>query len=347
MSIIGAGQRFKEWRRKWRARGLAVDRLLPFAFKVPAPDRNALEKRVAQDVAVPGDQKWVLTRDCKKTVVESCDWVTGFVAERLPAQVSLADLKLPSAVSHLAVSGDEVGEYIGSFDVLLRVRACDRVQSGFWCRYDKEAMALDVKITGVSAKLGLHSEYMLRIFRHGQKVFKAAKKDKANPVGACKAIAYLLRRPHGQTFGGAAHGGAWSFLALDAEKFCQWDPTSTNAPELLTHTGDLVVAGKSEGELAQASAPLVARVARAAPRRDRWKELEESCARRGWVAVLDFVNRFDKFKAARPKDAAERSVKRLSSNGCVLRNDDERAGRGRPRKMAKLRDLRRLYPELA
>ena len=133
---------------------------------------------------------------------------------------------------------------------------------------------------------------------------------------------------------------------MDAEKFCQWDPKSTKAPELLIKTGDLVVAGKSEGELAQASAPLVARVARAVPRRDRWKELEESCARRGWVAVLDFVKHFDKCRTARPKDAAERSVKRLSSNDCVLRNDEEHAGRGRPRKMAKLRDLRRLYPEL-
>ena len=59
MSVVGASQRFQEWRRKWRARGLAVDRLLPFAFKVPAPDKSAIEKRVAPDVVVPGDQKRV------------------------------------------------------------------------------------------------------------------------------------------------------------------------------------------------------------------------------------------------------------------------------------------------
>ena len=110
---------------------------------------------------------------------------TGFVAESLPAQVSLTDLKLPSAASQLAVPGDGVGEYIGSFDVLLRIRASDRVQSGCWYKYDQEGVALDFKITGVSTNLGLNSKYMLRIFRHGQKVFKAAKKEKGNPVGAC------------------------------------------------------------------------------------------------------------------------------------------------------------------
>ena len=133
MSVVGASHRFKEWRRKWRARGLALDRLLPFAFKVPAPDRSALQKRVASDVTVPGDQKWVLTADCKDTVVDTCDWVTGFVAESLPVQVSLTDLKLPSAVSNLVVPGDGVGEYLGSFDVLLRVRASSVYSYGLLC----------------------------------------------------------------------------------------------------------------------------------------------------------------------------------------------------------------------
>ena len=113
-----------------------MDRLLPFAFKVPAPDKSAIEKRVAPDVVVPGDQTWFLAQECKKMVVESCDWATGFVAESLPAQVSLTDLKLPSAASQLAVRGDGVGEYIGSSDVLLRTRASDRVQSGCWNKYE-------------------------------------------------------------------------------------------------------------------------------------------------------------------------------------------------------------------
>lgn len=164
--------------------------------------------------------------------------------------------------------------------------------------------------------------------------------------GACRAIAYLLRRPHGKTIGDAAYGGAWAFLALDAEKFCQWDPKSTKAPGLVTNTGGLVVAGKSEGEPAQASAPLIARLARAVPWRGRWKELEENDARRGWVAILDLVKHFGKCRTARPKNAAERSVKWLRSGGCLLRNDDAHAGKGRPRKMAKVRDLRRLHPEL-
>ena len=107
----------------------------------------------------------------------------------------------------------------------------------------------------------------------------------------------------------------------------------------------MATAGKSEGEPAQASAPLVARVARAVPQRDRWQELQDDYARGGWVIILDFVKHFEKCKNALPKNVAESVKKRLVAEACTLQDDDEHTGRGRPRNMAKIRDLKRVYPE--
>ena len=202
-------------------------------------------------------------------------------------------------------------------------------------------------MTGVSSNIGIDSEYMLRVFRHGQTVIKAAKRDKASAVGKCKAIAYLFRRPIGEKYGGGApRSGAWFFIALNADEFCKWDPKSKKAPQLLIQTGGLLAKGASEGERVQLSAPSVPLVARSVPKRDRWQELQQDYARRGWVVVLDFVKHFDKCKNALPKNAAESAMKRLSTHGCELQDDDQRVGKGRRPKMAKVCDLKRCYPEL-
>ena len=107
----------------------------------------------------------------------------------------------------------------------------------------------------------------------------------------------------------------------------------------------LVIAGKSEGEPAQLSAPRIPLVARAVPQSDRWQELQEDYVRGGWVSVLEFVKDLDKCKPALPKNATENVMKRLSAHGCALQADDEHTGRGRPHKMAKICDLKRLHPE--
>ena len=59
--------------------------------------------------------------------------------------------------------------------------------------------------------------------------------------------------------------------------------------------------------------------------------------------VLDFIPSVG--KNALPKNVAESVKKRLVAEACTLQDDDEHIGRGRPRKMAKIRDLKRVYPE--
>ena len=86
-----------EWRRRWRALGLAVDRLLPLAYKSSAP-------LVPAYVNVSADRKVTLSDVDRALVAEAVDFAQNFIAE-LPVQVALTDFKGVEAdcVSDLAV----------------------------------------------------------------------------------------------------------------------------------------------------------------------------------------------------------------------------------------------------
>ena len=341
-------QRVSAWRTLWRVRGLALDRLLPCAFKVPLPSIDALRQRVVPEVAIPSEGKQKLSQDDKDLVFECSEWVTGFVAEVLPVQVVSADLKLPGGASTLAVraGGATQSEYIGSFDMVLRVRGSSPDLSGIWRRYDKTEAALDVKLTGASKAIGVDSDYVLRMLRHGHAVLKAADKDTSSPLCACAIVMYLLRRPPGPTFNGANHAGAFSLLVFDRQVFRGWDPKSAKSPKLLLKLGQLVTNGKSDGDACtSAMVPLASRVARAAQQpQDRWAQLPSLSSRRGWVTCLKFVQHFGKCGPSKAKDAAERVKKRMEKEGYEIQNADV-SGKGRPPKMARISDLKRVFSD--
>ena len=99
-----------EWRQLWRKRGLAVDKLLPYALAVPKPSDEALLKRLPATVCVPGETERLSLDDNDRAIaLEGADFVSGFIAEELPAEVLGTDLKLPSIASALAVQN--VGTY--------------------------------------------------------------------------------------------------------------------------------------------------------------------------------------------------------------------------------------------
>ena len=210
------------WRRLWRSIGLAVDRLLPLLYVLPAPTLEEAEQAVLSSVTVPGDVKRYLSNDEQTTVLDAANFFVGFIAERLPVQVLATDLKplLPKLASTLAVSREVNGEkeYLGSYDFLLRVHA----SSGLWQAYNLQEMVLDVKVTGVARPLGVNSPTMLTILAHGHAVMTAASKQARNRIGACRLVAYLLRRPPGKTFHGKDHEGSWALLVFDKRVLLIW-----------------------------------------------------------------------------------------------------------------------------
>ena len=84
--------RASAWRRLWRSRGLALDRILPHCYQLPVPDSLALRESVPASVSATGLGRRQLTAEDVEVVVDAANFVTGYIAS-LPAQVVAADSK--------------------------------------------------------------------------------------------------------------------------------------------------------------------------------------------------------------------------------------------------------------
>ena len=321
---------------------MACDRVLPTCFGVPTPPIAELRQRVPNSLLLPTGVRYTLTDDDKTLAADAADFMAAYVAEALPAQVVNTDLRsgLPSAASRLAVRSRPGGDkdYIGSFDVILRLRAS---RQGTWRCYDGEEMALDCKLTGVSTTLGLNGATIRTYLQHAREVMQAARSEGCT-VGRCSLVAFLIRRPPGVTAEGRIHRGASAFLALRTDVLLNWRPDARQPPRHIVLHGNLIQAGSdfSPDPLAlNASTPA------RAPQRDRWAELGQCTVRAGWVRVLDFVRVFHLAGRQSEKKATEKVLKRMRANGNILDDDDSEAV-GRPPKIARLRDLRQLHPDL-
>ena len=330
------------WRRLWRARGLAVDKLLPICFGVPSPAVEDLAKRTPRAVVLPDGGKKCFDGDDAACVLGAAAFAASYVAEFLPAQVVSNDKRSmsPGQASQLAVQRLGGGEldYVGSFDVLLRLHARS---SSIWKPYDNTEMALDFKITGASSPFGLHGATMRTYIEHARRVILDARAQKLR-VGSCQVIAFLIYRPPGLTYDGRAHRGAEGFLAYDAGVLCSWSPKAKKLPAYIVMSGSLIQSGKFEP---LESTALPAAVSRRS-RRDRWGELGQMTVRRGWVQVQDFAMVFQVPPVQTLKKATQKVLERLRKAGCSVEDHSDGSQRGRPSKIARIGDLSRAYPDL-
>ena len=180
----------------WQRRGLAVDRTIPRFFAHPAPPLSEMQSLVPQSVRCPGGQKHVLLSEDKTVVQDSVEFFSNYIAEVLPRQMLCIGKQKPQEATHLAVATDDGSggvEYVGSFDSILRVW---RTGAGPWQPYHKKEVAVDFKVTGYHAVLGLNGPTMRTYVEHGRSVLLAAKSGKLR-LGDCAAICYLVRRPAG------------------------------------------------------------------------------------------------------------------------------------------------------
>jgi hypothetical protein len=328
------------WRRRWRALGRAADRLLPLAYKYPAPLAADLKILVPASVNVPADCKVKLSEEDRILVADAVDFVQTFVAE-LPVQIALTDFKAVEAdsVSDLAVRavGNGQHEYAGSFDLLLRVRS---TRGTIWKSYNGKEIAFDMKLSGASSNVGINSYSIRQKLAHGQAVLSASQRN-GGRLGQCGLVAYLFRRPPGRTMMNQAHNGSWGFLVFDMKVFMNWNPTSKKSPRRVLESGTFLTDGlQNELELTTAGVPLgPPLVLNPRPRRDRWADLEKAEVRRGWVVVHDYVRIFE-LGPGNAKHAASRVVKRLRDDGCEIQ-DHTTGGRGPPKKLLKIADLKR------
>ena len=328
------------WRRLWRARGLALDRLLPLVFGHPAVPLRHLPKRVERGIVVPGDGRYDLCAADASLVADAGVYVARFIAEQLPVQVVATDMKpqLPSSSSTLAVRkvGSET-EFLGSFDLLLRVFG----RTAPWKDYVGEEVVVDIKLCGCSGRLGLNGPTMRTYLAHARLVLKAARQE-GTRVGGCRAVAFLLRRPPGRTFEGGEHAGSFGFVAVDAGVLLAWDPAAAaRAPATLVMSGALL----QRGSVAEPSALPFA--APSGPQRrcarDRWVELDALCVKTGWVAVKDFCKLFE-IGSGNNKKGTERALKRLRDDAAEV-SSWKQDGRGAPFKIARVSALQQCYPE--
>ena len=89
--------RASAWRRLWRSRGLALDRIPPHCYQLPVPDSLAVRESVPASVSPIGLGRRQLSAEDVEVVVDVANFVTGYVAS-LPAQVAAADSKALSTV---------------------------------------------------------------------------------------------------------------------------------------------------------------------------------------------------------------------------------------------------------
>lgn len=288
-----------------------------------------------------------LSSEDKDVVMDVASFVTGYVAEVLPAQVIETDKKTwPHVASKLAVQkvGSE-NEFVGSFDLVVKIRS--GIGVGTWRRWNNKEGAIDIKVTGASEAFGLNSPTMRRWLATGRLVMKAARKSPGCRLKDCSFVAYLVRRPRGPIFTGRGrvHLGAYAFVAYDVNTLIAWDPfKDQSAPKAFLSVGDLIISGKVDDTLAP-TAPMLP-----PPRRpnqvDRWKILEETKATSGWCNVEDFVDVFKKKGKGEIKYATKEVLKRLRASSCTLKDADPQ-GKGRPRKTARVCDLKKVYKGLS
>jgi hypothetical protein len=205
------------WRRRWRARGVGLDRILPVCFSHAAPLIASLASRVQRTVVVPDAGKVKLDDVDVSAVVESADFMMAFIAEFLPVQIIANDAKpsLPGVASTLAVKtvdGEGEGTYLGSFDLVSRIFA---TRAGPWLAHSREHMAIDCKMTGASCCLGVNGRTMRTYIAHAKMVMQAARKE-GGQVADCSVVAFLLHRPSGLTREGRPHKGSFGFVAFKA-----------------------------------------------------------------------------------------------------------------------------------
>ena len=324
-------------------RGLAVDKILPYALAVPKPTDDVLRNRLPATVCIPGESSRLSLDESDRTIaLDGADFVSGFIAEEIPAEVMTTDLKLPSVASALAVQ--DVGgerEWLGSFDVLLRIRASRRASP--WHKYHREAGVVDFKLSGTSDNFGLNSARMRRHLAKGRLVLKAARKQRDSYLRSVAFAAYLIWRPPGPVYSGRGrvHPGAWALVAYSVDSLIGWDPASTSTPRPFLHLGTLVVGGnaeESDGLRVDLPAPMKAQV-------DRW-ELLRGRSDNGWVSLAVFLDVFQIKYTGLPKHAFARVKKKLVEIGCVVKKADPPVVRGHPPPMARVCDLSRVYKTL-
>ena len=171
---------------------------------------------MSETVLVTGYKKRIsVSNEDAELVLREANWVVGFVAESLPAQIVTADVKpmLPGVASALVVQSiHSETEFLGSFDLLIKIHATKNVE---WKKYHGQEGVVDVKLFGSSQPFGLSSTTMRRHLLKGREVLKAAKKDRCR-VGRCAFVAYVLRRPPGPviTRRGKFHKGGWALRGL-------------------------------------------------------------------------------------------------------------------------------------
>ena len=335
------------WRRRWRALGLAADRLLPVGYRFPAPPVEDLKAKIGGSIIVPGNGRWTFSEADREIVLDGALFAMSFVAETMPVQVTDTDMKehLPDMASKLAVRrlGNE-SEYVGSFDMLLRVFAN---RSPTYRRYHCAEIAFDLKLTGASVNLGLNSPTIRNILSHGQAVFRAARRDPSNLIGRCAALAYLFRRPPSPTRDGRMHHGAWGFLLLDADEFLLWEPKSNRPAPCVQKIGTLI----RDGETEEPEALPVVQVPARPRQRDRWVDLKECEIKSGWVTTLDFTKVFNPGGNQRKKN--ENNLKRLrkwlkdhGQSSEALGDWRQGSGNGgRPYKIARVSMLKQCFSE--
>ena len=131
-------------------------------------------------------------------------------------------------------------------------------------------------------------------------------------------------------------------VVFDATTFLQWKPKSPHLPTALVRYGQLLVDGPGASE---ARPPPEVVAAPRVVRRDRWSVLC-SCAVSGRLSLQSFVETFGT-AGADAKKAAYRAGKRLRDTGFHT-PEDEPTGNGHwARKVARIVDIRKAYPELA
>ena len=198
----------------------------------------------------------------------------------------------------------------------------------------------DVKLTGAKSVLGLNGPTMRTYLSHARAVLLAARKEGCR-VGQCRAVAFLVRRPPGETFDGGLHRGSFGFVAIDTDVLVAWEPkTAKQAPATISMCGGLLQRAAAAEPEALPYAPPPARP----PPRDRWYDLEQVEVKPGWVTTQDFCRIF-KIGQNNRKHGANRVHKRLRDDGAVI-DSWKGGGRGPPFKIARISALKTSYKRL-